>query len=233
MLVPDLPQDVLALVARMLRRHADARPGDLREVEEVLERYTSVRVPPFSEPGRESPLPPDSSPVSAPRAVVELEEKSDPYAATELLAAVERGPSPVANAGSTRRRSPRLRRAPGASAVTLAICFMVGAWSWPRQVPPVRAPVAPTPLVVKELPLPPDHDTPLLSPSAQPTKSDGEARIAVARTPTRRVKNASTPPRAPVRDPQPDESAAVTEPQIRVEPPTWPDPRIANAPRLR
>jgi eukaryotic-like serine/threonine-protein kinase len=50
--VPGLPEDIYALVRRMLARERRDRPDDLREVKEVLARYAGegVTVPPFGPP---------------------------------------------------------------------------------------------------------------------------------------------------------------------------------------
>ena len=238
-LVPELPEDVLALVDRMLRRHAAARPRDLREVEEVLERYTTVRVGQLSEPRFEAP-PPDSSPVSAPHAVVEVEETSDPFAVTESFVASERGPLPVAEQGSAARRDQRMRRAAGASALTLAVCVMVAAWSsWPRpRAPVVHAPVAPTPVIpAPVVPVSVLKPHPVLSdvppPTASPTESTKAAKPKNAVTQNRHAKPVRTPPGASTRDPQPEESHAPSEPQMQWDPPERSDPPVEDAPRIR
>ena len=44
---PSLPEDVVSLVTRMLSEIPDDRPGDLREVQATLSRYSSVQVPSF------------------------------------------------------------------------------------------------------------------------------------------------------------------------------------------
>jgi serine/threonine-protein kinase len=46
-LVPDVPEHVARLVERMLSRDREARPGDLREVAELLQRYADVSAPSF------------------------------------------------------------------------------------------------------------------------------------------------------------------------------------------
>jgi serine/threonine-protein kinase len=47
---PSLPGDITDLVDRMLRRERSERPQDLRAVQEVLLRHTTVRPPPFDPP---------------------------------------------------------------------------------------------------------------------------------------------------------------------------------------
>lgn len=47
----DLPDDVTALVGRMLQRSRDKRPEDLREVWAALGRYSSIKTPDFGPPG--------------------------------------------------------------------------------------------------------------------------------------------------------------------------------------
>lgn len=66
-LEPDLPEDVLHLVDRMLTRDPDGRPPDLREVHAVLAAHATVAVPAFGVAVAERKLAPDSSPLSAPR----------------------------------------------------------------------------------------------------------------------------------------------------------------------
>jgi serine/threonine protein kinase len=46
---PELPEDVSALVMRMLERDCDKRPWDLREVYDVLARYAEASAPTFGE----------------------------------------------------------------------------------------------------------------------------------------------------------------------------------------
>lgn len=46
-----LPEEVPALVGRMLARERGRRPDDLREVAQLLSRYTRVEVPEFGAPG--------------------------------------------------------------------------------------------------------------------------------------------------------------------------------------
>ncbi len=52
-MAPGLPADVVELVARMLARSPDHRPADLREVYDVLGRYSDLAAPQF-----EAPVPP-------------------------------------------------------------------------------------------------------------------------------------------------------------------------------
>jgi eukaryotic-like serine/threonine-protein kinase len=50
-LAPDVPEDLNALVMRMLAREAALRPADLRDVAEVLAKYVPFQVPSFDAPG--------------------------------------------------------------------------------------------------------------------------------------------------------------------------------------
>ncbi len=49
-LVPELPHDLAQMIGRMLARDRARRPADLREVLEVIARYTDISVPAFGEP---------------------------------------------------------------------------------------------------------------------------------------------------------------------------------------
>jgi serine/threonine-protein kinase len=64
-LVPNLPADIVTLVERMLNHDREQRPGDLREVLEILERHTTVRAPPFGPVSAEPPPEDDDPPVGA------------------------------------------------------------------------------------------------------------------------------------------------------------------------
>lgn len=141
---PDLPEDVLALVDHMLQRDPDARPHDLREVADVLRRYTNVVVPDFGMQRPEAPLPPDSNRTSA-RAVVQVVEKSDPYAATEVVSPDAGVPLPIGDAAPS---SPR-RRVAGVA--ILSACVLAGAWFWPHRRAPVPVAVIHEP---RKAPLP-------------------------------------------------------------------------------
>jgi serine/threonine protein kinase len=58
-LVSTLPVDITALVGRMLSRNVEARPADLREVLEVLQRHSQLAVRPFG-PAAPQSAPPDT-----------------------------------------------------------------------------------------------------------------------------------------------------------------------------
>ncbi len=81
-LAPELPDDITALVERMLARNRDDRPADLREVAEVLGKHTEVKVPSFGAPGQQTPLGDDDE---LERVVVHL-ETTDPEGATREAA---------------------------------------------------------------------------------------------------------------------------------------------------
>jgi hypothetical protein len=70
-LEPELPEDVLALVDRMLKRDPRGRPNDLREVHDVLSSHGTVAVPAFGAAIAERELAPPSSPGSMPRSAPE------------------------------------------------------------------------------------------------------------------------------------------------------------------
>jgi serine/threonine-protein kinase len=55
-LVPQLPADIVTLVGRMLSRPVDQRPKDMREVLEVLQRYSNLSVRTFGEAKSQPPL---------------------------------------------------------------------------------------------------------------------------------------------------------------------------------
>jgi serine/threonine protein kinase len=78
-LEPDLPEPVLALVDRMLRRDPRTRPNDLREVHDILAPHGTVTVPAFEAAIAERELAPPSSALSAPRPVPDpvLVEEAD------------------------------------------------------------------------------------------------------------------------------------------------------------
>jgi tRNA A-37 threonylcarbamoyl transferase component Bud32 len=80
-LVPEVPEDVSRLVARMLDRDRDGRPADLREVLGVLERYATSTAPAFG--------PPSGRPRRSPAAL-----KKAPDAHAGFLARVERDRAP-------------------------------------------------------------------------------------------------------------------------------------------
>jgi len=48
--VPELPHDIAALVAKMLQRRPEARPSDLREVQAVLAAHVDTKVVSFGPP---------------------------------------------------------------------------------------------------------------------------------------------------------------------------------------
>jgi len=80
-LAPDLPGEVVALVASLLARDPAARPDDLRAVHDVLAPFASVTVPPFGAAARERPPELDSNPSSgrsAQRPLSSGRENSDP-----------------------------------------------------------------------------------------------------------------------------------------------------------
>ena len=66
---PGLPEDIAAMVNRMLERDRAKRPADLREIYALLGRYTDVDAPEFGEPaapaGDDSDAPFDSADVFA------------------------------------------------------------------------------------------------------------------------------------------------------------------------
>jgi serine/threonine-protein kinase len=235
--VPDLPDQVLALVDRMLQRRPEARPQDLREVAEVLARYTNVVVPDFGVPRPEALLPPDSSPTSARPAVVQVVEKSDPYAATEVVVADVRGPSSIGEPATPRPHSPQRLRGAHAGVATLAISALVGAWFWPHQRAPEPALVARAAVASATVRMiPPQPHLPLptpLSTSAEPTT---EVSSALLHSADGRPKSALHKRTAPsLHEPQKDDAPTASGPRIRFEPPTeWQpdDHRMAAVPGL-
>jgi serine/threonine-protein kinase len=240
-LVPELPADVLGLVDRMLQRRAAARPRDLREVAEVLGRYTNVMVPPFGAHEPEPPLPPDSSPSSVPHAVVELAQPSDPFAATELVGCDDSAPLSSPDTVVATPRWPRARRAFGASAVMLAISVL-GGWSWwPREPTALPAPIVMTPphvaaaVVVRPQPQPaaPVPETTGLEKSVTnipSMRTPAGKRFPMVRARPLNGPSAYTPP--PEAEPP-----AIAEPRLRTEPPApaqyQPDHRVAGGAGIR
>jgi serine/threonine protein kinase len=74
-LVPDLPDDLLALIAQMLQRERGRRPEDLRAVQAVLARHTDVPIASFG------------SAIAPALGSGRLADSSDEYAAAAALAA--------------------------------------------------------------------------------------------------------------------------------------------------
>jgi serine/threonine protein kinase len=128
-LVPALPDDVTALVGRMLSRERSRRPDDLTEVVRVLERHTAVRAPAFGLPG------------SAP-AAHDTEDSLEPGAAQLALgdgaadpqAPTQRVTDSLSNAMASTVRSPPRRRKL-AVAATVAAAAALGAWTLTRTSP--------------------------------------------------------------------------------------------------
>ncbi len=224
--VPDLPEDVLALVDRMLQRDADARPQDLREVADVLRRYTNVVALGFDAPLPEAPLPPDSSPTGTHHAVVQVAEKSDPYAATEAVVSDAGAPPPIGNGTPSRRR----RRVGGVAA--LAGCILAVAWASPHRRAPL--PVAVTHELRNAPPPPPEVRRPAPAPSPLSTRSEAPAsEVNVAPSP--RLENVArhAPLEPSIRGAPTDGAPKTSDPQIHLDPPVdWhPDHRLAAAAR--
>jgi serine/threonine-protein kinase len=105
-LLPTLPADMVHLIDRMLCREREGRPQDLREVNEVLARYATRKVPDFG-------------PASAPRpeAVAAFEEVPVPRVVADSgadpLARTEQVPSNPETAGAQTMSAAGTRRAPG------------------------------------------------------------------------------------------------------------------------
>jgi len=180
--VPDLPEDVTVLVARMLARGRADRPNDLREAHDVLSRFAQgdSQVFPPTVISRRAPPAASSAPASlAPAPIVDT-------------------PSAQAMTGPSRSTS----RGPLFAGVSaLAVLSAVAGWQWisppsrvhavpdrPAQV--VAAPVAqpaPSPAVAAEVSSP-------SSPAPAPASADAQAP---AQTEVRTTKHAGHPALAP------------------------------------
>jgi eukaryotic-like serine/threonine-protein kinase len=99
---PDLPEDVRALVQRMLSPDRAARPADLREVSGVLERYTTATARPFGAPSSVGPRPPAeaSPPAAEPPPKAAPRSSADTPAAT-LIAPRAASPNAAARAAAS------------------------------------------------------------------------------------------------------------------------------------
>jgi serine/threonine-protein kinase len=242
-LVPELPADILALVDRMLQRRAEARPQDLREVAEVLGRFTNVMVPPFGPPQPEPILPPDSNPSSVTQAPpgIGMATRSDPYAATDVVGSDEAATSPDPEPVAAPPRSPRRGHAAFAGAAGLAVCVVAGGWSlWSGRRADVAQPVAPTPAAVARVASsPPVAEPPMLAVADPPKTVAARSETALDAAPPIRESRRSNahvrpPPGPTVRTLAPgSEAPTVSEPRLRTDPPSpdqWlPDHRVAGA----
>jgi serine/threonine-protein kinase len=146
-LEPDLPEDVLALVERMLKRDPRGRPNDLREVADVLSPHGTVAVPAFGAAIAERELAPPSSPLSAPRS----QPLAPPVSAVEEMDTLLDVPSaprpgePSADVGNTFahalsvRKRARTRRWSFAAGVALVLAVGVLLRHAAREGAPVPA----------------------------------------------------------------------------------------------
>jgi eukaryotic-like serine/threonine-protein kinase len=173
-IVPDLPADVAALARSMLSRDRNRRPEDLREVQAVLERHTTVRAPafgpPFSEPGDS-----EERPVPEPVKVVIDPSGADSEGATARANVRADTEDPTTSSIPPRRRSMRLALWAG---VALTLTSALAAWR--LLVPAAKNTTAPenavsavhegAPLVASTV-SPPAASVALPSTSAQPTVS--------------------------------------------------------------
>ena len=104
--VPDLPPEVSLLVRRMLSRDRHLRPPDLREVQAVLERYTTARAPAFGPPSSDMNESDEKS-VAGPVRVVVDPSWGDPDRATASADAPNTA-EPTTSSIAPRRRSRQL-----------------------------------------------------------------------------------------------------------------------------
>jgi serine/threonine-protein kinase len=109
-LAPQLPADILSLVGRMLSRLVDQRPKDMREVLEVLQRYSTVSVRAFGE-AKSQPPPQESHPSGGGgrRAPVHSRE-SDTVVASAMKTTPEAGLDTASPHALSQNASPRSRR---------------------------------------------------------------------------------------------------------------------------
>jgi serine/threonine-protein kinase len=178
--MPGLPEDVTALVSKMLQRDRSRRPADLRAVVAVLAQYAAQDSPAFGAP--KSPL------------AVTVETPSPHYGGAGLtMGALER---PAVSAATRRRRG-----AYATLAAVVATTAGVGLWQLrgePRGTSPGgparsgAVATAPGPPIVTEPP-----SEPAVSSSAAPSPS-APASVGTTTVAATGVAPATAPPRAAV-----------------------------------
>jgi eukaryotic-like serine/threonine-protein kinase len=170
-----LPDDITALVARMLQHDKLARPADLRDVHAALAVHASVRAPSFDGPasGPARSVPPPAAPVVIPGGAAPAEA----FQPTQV-------PETKTDGRRWRARARRIVLA-GSGLVVLAA---VGATMAPRRAPnvsrgatPVTTSPPPPPLAAASS-APPLRERPASPPTSSPVRTAAEPK-AVARRP--------------------------------------------------
>ncbi len=193
---PDVPEEIVLLAKRMLARDRDARPKDLREVQNVLRRWSNVPVgsfgAPVAPPKSSGMLPdaPSSDPILAPPPPEPTRGETVPMAGGPTHAAEtieERATTSIGSVGfdlavSDPVKPARRWRTLGAVLGVAAGVALVGGWASLRQrhaaasrasaIPTetVQAPLASVPLPAKVEPSPPVAVAPAPLPSGEPAK---------------------------------------------------------------
>jgi serine/threonine-protein kinase len=173
----DLPADVSAIIGRMLARERSRRPQDLREVRDVLVRFTEVRAPEFGAPRTRS------------RTEVALalerasETPSDDVASARDPRAVHRSSARK----STRAQKALVVVAAFAFAAMVAIALAVSGSSSPDAVPATAHEARPAPRAVApaevRATLEPTTTTVAATSEAAPHAETRETPSTTARTP--------------------------------------------------
>ena len=206
---PDVPDDLAALVGRMLAKDRADRPADLREVEEVLARHARLEVPGFGPPGSapaDDLFEADSfGRASSSRARIRVGATSDPAAPTQEPAATTAG----GTAGAwTPPRAPVSTRSVAMVAGIGAIAF--GGWMLSQRVStertaPIDEPATRTPTsAATQAPIPAAGPIAPEAPAIQPAALSAPAPTPAAAATPVAIASASAPgtargaPRAPI-----------------------------------
>jgi serine/threonine-protein kinase len=139
-LAPQLPADILTLVGRMLSRPVEQRPKDMREVLEVLQRYSNLSVRSFAEAKSQPPSLEAIPAGPARRAPVHSREKETVVAAAPKTTP-EAGLDTASPHAVSQGASPRSRRLVviGGAAFAAGLIAMVG-WRLGRSSEEANAP---------------------------------------------------------------------------------------------
>jgi serine/threonine-protein kinase len=200
---PDLPADVTELVARMLARRREDRPGDLREVMEVFARAAGVPAleiaAPRSLPGGDGAGAPDTRDTAA-----VVDPMATTYDAVPVEARRAQPPGPLAESCPPpevvhRGKADRLGWRRLAVGGALAAGLFAGAWAAltppAPSAPPAAGPVAP----LSAGPEPPrSSPDPAAPPSATPVRASPPQPIPTASAISRTLRPApAAAPRPP------------------------------------
>jgi serine/threonine-protein kinase len=170
-LAPQLPADVLTLVGRMLSRPLDQRPKDMREVLEVLQRYSNLSVRAFGEAKSQPPSQEHIASGPARRAPVHSREK-ETVVAGAMKTTPEAGLDTETPHAVSQNASPSSRRIVvlGAAAFAAGLIAMIG-WrlgrssettgtTRPTETATASAPVTASPAVTESVVAPPPAAVP-------------------------------------------------------------------------